>query len=279
MQTGFGHPRLIACGLLATLFAASPSSAQTPPNEQEDTGLRSVPLHVLKDEYKFWTSPLRRGSYSAHTFQFLVPFLAISGALLATDRRIAETLPNTSDQTRWSGRVSQAGASYSMAGIAATTYLVGRITGNERAKKTGLLSMEAFGHAHIATFAIKQITNRGRPVDGNGHGGFWRGGNSFPSGHSASAFAVAAVFASEYREHPMVAITSYSAAALIAASRSGARRHWMSDIFVGSSAGFFLGRFIHRRHLPATAAGNTIQRKWVPNIGVAGSGFGVGWHW
>ena len=224
----------------------SVQNTDTNPNLPKEAFLRTF----AHDEYSLWTSPFRFGNYDSHTMRkYGLPFLLISGALIATDHKTADHLPNTEDQTVWSGRISQMGAAYSLAGFSGATYLIGKITDNNHAKETGILSLEALGHAQLLALGIKAITQRERPLDANPSGtGFWKGGDSFPSGHATSSFAVASVFAYEYREHIAVPITAYSLASLISVSRLGARKHWASDIFVGGSLGFLIGRYVYKHH-------------------------------
>jgi membrane-associated phospholipid phosphatase len=149
---------------------------------------------------------------------------------------------------------------------------------DEHLRETGLLGLEALGHAQIVVFGLKQVTNRERPLESDGRGGFWEGGDSFPSGHAASSFAVATVFAYEYRDHIAVPITAYTLASLISASRLSARKHWVSDIFVGGSVGFLLGRFVYKRHHDPDLPGSLTNRL-VPEIGLAPGGVGLAWQW
>ena len=73
----------------------------------------------------------------------MTPFAIISTALIATDTRTADLLPNTRDQTRWSGRVSQLGSGYTLAGISGGMFLLGKASGNEHAGETALLALQA----------------------------------------------------------------------------------------------------------------------------------------
>jgi membrane-associated phospholipid phosphatase len=255
-------------------------NAQVQPASPPDVSVNTLPRRFLNDEWKMWRSPFRRSSYESHALKkYLIPFALISTALIASDRKIAETLPNTSDQVRWGGRGSQFGAWYSLAGIAGSTYLVGKFAGDDHAKEAGLLSLEALGHAQVAVFAVKELTNRERPLDHDGRGGFWEGGNAFPSGHVTSAFAVATVFAYEYRDHIAVPITAYSLASLISASRMGARKHWASDIFVGGSLGFMIGRFTYKRNHNPSLPGSRVSRtdRLIPQVGFGRTGSALSW--
>jgi membrane-associated phospholipid phosphatase len=238
-------------------------------------------MRFVGDEWRIWTSPFRSNPQRTHTIKkYIVPFALISGALIATDRYTGSVLPNTSDQAMWSGRVSQLGAWYSLAGISGGTYLMGRLVDNDHAKEAGLLALEALGHAQIVVFAFKQATNRQRPLDDDGKGSFWEGGTSFPSGHSASSFAVATVFAYEYREHLAIPIVAYSLASAISASRLAARRHWVSDIVVGGSLGFLIGRFTYKRNHDPRLPGASVRsaRRFIPQIGISGSSVLLSWR-
>ncbi len=66
--------------------------------------------------------------------------------------------------------------------------------------------------------------------------------SSFPSGHTTVAFAAATVFASEYRNRPLIPIIAYSAATLIGASRITENKHWTTDVVVGAAVGFLAGK-------------------------------------
>ncbi|MEO7562468.1 MAG: phosphatase PAP2 family protein [Ferruginibacter sp.] len=61
---------------------------------------------------------------------------------------------------------------------------------------------------------------------------------SFPSGHATVAFAAATVFAKEYRNRPIIPIVAYSAARLIAVSRTIENKHWFTDVLVGAMLGY-----------------------------------------
>jgi len=133
----------------------------------------------------------------------------------------------------------------------------------------------------MVVFGLKQITNRRRPPELNQDRGFWQGGNSFPSGHAASAFSVASVFAYEYHDQVAVPITAYGLASLVSISRLSAQKHWFSDVFVGGSTGFLVGRFVYKRHHDNSLPGSPVQRAQLlkPDISIGGSGVALAWRW
>ena len=284
--------------LRAQAEAEQPASPQVTdqtieqPNESNvrsnsDTELSAFPRMFLRDEVHIWTSPFRKNSYSSHAFpKYVVPFTLITGALIATDHRTSELLPNTRDQATWSRRVSQVGAPYTLAGMALTMYLVGKGTGNSKARETGFLGAEAIAHSQIVALVLKTATQRERPLDfqANGSGGvaFGNGGNSFPSGHAAGSFALATVFAYQYgREHRWVPYASYGLASIVSASRLSAQQHWVSDLFVGSTLGFLIGRYVYKTHHDPRIDGEVPTRadRVIPNIGITAHEATVAWAW
>ena len=174
------------------------------PSERPADTPTTLPLGTafLKDEWTLWTSPFRGSSYKSHTVKkYGIPFGLLSAALIATDTKTADLLPNNSVQTTWSGRVSQIGAAYTLAGFSAGTFLIGKAAGNRHAEETGWLALHAIAHTQIVVFVLKQMTNRERPLAHEGGGGFWAGGDSFPSGHSATVFSVATFSPSNTEPH------------------------------------------------------------------------------
>ena len=218
----------------------SQQTADTAANQPSQPAVESHVVHnFLTDEYHMWTGPFHAHNYDSHTMKkYGLPFVLISAALIATDTQTARLLPNSTGQVNVASTVSAVGAPYTWAGISGITYLIGRETGNDHARETGFLALEAVAHSQLIVYVIKELTQRQRPLVGTRRGGFWEGGDSFPSGHAIGAFAVAGVFAYEYRDHIAVPIVVYSAATAVDLSRLGAQKHWLSDLFVGSSMGF-----------------------------------------
>lgn len=72
--------------------------------------------------------------------------------------------------------------------------------------------------------------------------------NSFPSGHSATAFMAATILHKEYgHRSPWYSILGYAAATATGVTRQLNNRHWMSDIMVGAGIGILtaeLGYFL-----------------------------------
>lgn len=72
---------------------------------------------------------------------------------------------------------------------------------------------------------------RVRRPDGSAH-------NSFPSGHTMTAFVGAEIMRREYgKEHPWIVVGGYAAAAVTGFLRISNNRHWLADVMAGASIG------------------------------------------
>lgn len=88
--------------------------------------------------------------------------------------------------------------------------------------------------------------------------------SSFPSGHTTVAFAAATVFASEYKNMPIVPIIAYSAATLIGMSRITENKHWTTDVAVGAAIGFLAGKnVVNNYHRYAKIKSANAKKNWV----------------
>lgn len=120
---------------------------------------------------------------------------------------------------------------------------------------TAATAAEAALFAGGGAYLAKRLTGRARPDAGlgprdwNGPGAGGDARQSFPSGHAAAAFAVAAVVAGR---HPAAAVPAYGLAALTGYARLERDRHWGSDVAAGAALGLWIGHSLARRH-PAGA--------------------------
>ena len=243
---------------------SSPSPSQ-PSEDQQKPSTQSVICGVthlgqcLKDighdQAGIWTSPLRISSRDA---LWLVPFAAGTGVALHYDAQAQQNLGIDKSRIDASNTISGFGSSYVLLGGAAGFYFLGQGTHNQHLAETGRLGAEAVLDSFLVVEALKLATNRERPNEGNGQGGFWPHGTrsyeldgSFPSGHATESFALARVIASEYPSKP-VQVAAYAFALAISASRVTARQHFPSDVLVGGTFGYLIGGYVVRHH----AAGN-----------------------
>jgi len=77
-------------------------------------------------------------------------------------------------------------------------------------------------------------------------------GNSFPSGHTAVAFALATSLASETKDHWSDALF-YTGGTLTAFARINDDKHWLSDTIFGAAIGIMSARLVQRWHRKSPA--------------------------
>ncbi len=185
-----------------------------------------------------------------------------AGVLIANDESVAQQVSPSWHQT--STNVANA-CTYGAAATAGGIYLTGLFTHDAHARRTGVLSAEAAIDSFLLYGSMKLIFNRERPYTGNGDGKFFAGNfssGSFPSGHSAFAWTLASVIAHEYPKWP-VQLAMYGMATAVSTTRVTGGQHFPSDVFVGSTLGFLVGRYVankdrykdHPQHL-----GNKVAR-------------------
>ncbi len=134
---------------------------------------------------------------------------------------------------------------YSELGLAGTVFAVGCKEHRENMRQAGLEAMEAAGSALAIDSLVKIASNRVRPDRFKAQGNFWdSGGRSFASGHAAMSFAIASVLA-KHTDSRWKKVALYGAAAAVSAARFPAKKHFLSDIFVGSTIGYVTGTYIY----------------------------------
>lgn len=106
-------------------------------------------------------------------------------------------------------------------------------------------------------FSLKALVGRARPCGSLAHVHALVFGAphdpSFPSGHAAGAFAVAAFVAFESRAHPMAKVALFVIAAGIALSRVVLGVHFPSDVAAGAALGVASALVATRVRRPAKA--------------------------
>ena len=250
--------RVKATDALSVAFPTQSNSTET------KRGPRSFLRTFVSDQKGIWTSPSR---VSRGDLKWLFPLAIGTGVAIAMDNNLSDHLPSPGDPGKLIGKnVSHVGSLYTLAGLSGGTYLIGRFVGKDRLRDTGWLGLEALAHTQIVIQGIKLATQRERPPDITERRGFWKGGNSFPSGHAASSWAWATVVARQYSDRKIVPIAVYSLAAVVSAARLSARRHYASDILVGGAVGHLIGRYIHKSH--GDAGPRSRISSVTPNVGL-----------
>ena len=202
-----------------------------------------------------------------------VAFVGLTVAMLPLDGRIAARLQDSTVRANRffdkSGKGVEVITSPGAFIIGGGLYAAGKLSGHPDLADLGWHGTEAVILASGITSLFKGIVGRSRPyvsVDTNSQDfnflkGFGRGSygigpdgrrltsadyQSFPSGHTTTAFAAAAAVTSETRRMwPrsvwVVAPVMYGGATLVGLSRMFHNNHWASDVALGAAIGTFSG--------------------------------------
>ncbi len=200
--------------------------------------------------------------------QWLITGVAagITFGLTKIDGEIDDGTKNLKQKSRFINKASPIISSFgSNTGILSVVAFgsVSAILKDKKGLQTSLLATQAMITSGIWVHLIKTLTGRERPeadyLFSKSEAGKWYGPfaqydqdlatkkpgssfDSFPSGHTATAFSIASVFAMQYKDIKAVPIISYSAATLVGLSRLTEHKHWASDVFTGALLGYLCGR-------------------------------------
>ncbi|MEP6783971.1 MAG: phosphatase PAP2 family protein [Acidobacteriota bacterium] len=128
---------------------------------------------------------------------------------------------------------SAPGDGWVQVGGALGTYVIGRVTGNATTLSVGTDLVQAQLLNAVLTTGVKYAAQRTRP-DGGHH--------SFPSGHTSSSFAGAAVLSRHFGWR--VSVPAYGVASWVAIARVEEHHHYVSDVVFGAALGVVSGRTV-----------------------------------
>jgi membrane-associated phospholipid phosphatase len=113
--------------------------------------------------------------------------------------------------------------------------------GDERARRTSITGIEALTSVAVTSILLKRLFRVPRPESNGSRKDYFSSfrDDAFPSGHTMSAFATAAVISAEY---PSAAPLAYTLASLVGLSVMKRGWHWPSDVLAGAALGLLIGR-------------------------------------
>jgi len=186
-------------------------------------------------------------------------FTVLTVAMFPADKHIAGQLQNKNTHTnRFLNNAATGVELITTPGayiIGGGMYAIGRWGGHPTLQDVGWHGTEAVLLSSLVTGALKATLGRARPYvvnDTNPHDFKFGGGftstdrQSFPSGHTTTAFAAAAAVTSEMRRLDprsvwYVAPVLYGGATMVGLSRMYHNKHWASDVVLGAAIGTFSG--------------------------------------
>ena len=229
----------LAAETLGTPSQVSPLAAPV-----EDLFKKNYWFLVVLDTKEVFTAPAH---WSMRDWTVLGGIVAGIGTVAVFDEDIERAIRRARNNTMTSifDNVQPLGNEYAI-GIVGSFYIYGEFFKDPRAKTTALDSIAATAIASgIVTNSFKYVIGRGRPTDGRGAYNFrpFSGQDSFSSGHTTEAFALASVI-SEHYDSLWVQVPAYGLASAVGYARLNNNRHWPSDVLAGAAIGTFVGKTV-----------------------------------
>ena len=254
MRQTIKNPNVRQCFLLAVVLIGSLGFTQAATAQEIDNQSRT--------RFLTWTYQ-DAGAYLLDTGRNL-PLLAGGGAALMLARNQIDTRLLTGVQNGYHGggtlssflNVTNELGGPRVIGPVAGLFAISLATNNSKFQDAAFTSLQSLMYAGIMSYGIKHIAGRHRPYENLGPNVFvpFSGNTSFPSGHTAAAFAIITPWVYYYPgpiTYGLFALSTGTALARIARDK-----HWPTDVLAGATLGFLTGRFLAKRHMAAISVGN-----------------------
>lgn len=256
------------------LISGEESSAQSPSNFYKQDSVfsfRSPKGYAPSLIKNFGAQPTAPFRFKAKQWAITGGVIGITLFLIENDGDIDNWAKTQKNHYDWinnsSPIITEFGGNYGI-GSACAFGLLSAAFNNEKGIQTSLLATQAMITSGIWVQLIKQVAGRERPRasynQSRREGGYWYGpfaqydqelankkpGSSFDafaSGHTATAFSIATVFAIQYKNSILIPALSYTAASLVGISRLTEHQHWASDVFCGAVLGYLCGKQVTGR--------------------------------
>jgi hypothetical protein len=186
-------------------------------------GLKAVPRSAVRPSNLKWE----------------LPILVATGVMIAKVDRPADNRIQSKSLQQTAGQWSNVGLGLEI-GSAALSYGIGCGKNHSYLRDTGFKALAAMGAAGAVDLTLKLAFDRQFPTKPGSAGKFWGGGRAFPSGHSATSFAFAAVVAHRYPKNKWVKWGAYALATARCAARYIDRRPTRMEAVATKTAGLAL---------------------------------------
>ena len=246
--------------LSSTGQASVPVDAQVQTTEGRQVSWKLIVPNFLSDQKRIWLFPLSLAE--GHHWVPTIPIVASTGGLIIADPFLAPYFRNTSRFYEFNHVFKDPTTEWVFLGLPVLWYFGGLAGHSKYAQQTGFLAAETLVDVDFLAGVMRSVDGRLHPRDiplpqnGGDYTHTWfkakgtyvnRG--SFPSGHTAGAFAAATVFSRRYgRRHRWVPWLSYSLATVTGFSRVSWSAHFPSDVFLGATLSYVIGRYVVLRN-------------------------------
>ena len=236
--------RAAVCGLFLSAVAGRSAAAQAVVAQQtaDATAQRPVPASIAIPPEVAEPHRIRWWEGAA--------VLGTVGALATEDGNIQEETSEhpSEDASNAASFFRQAGEGKVYTALSLGLVGTGLLVHDRGITRTGLQLAASGAVAAVSFGVLKIVLGRARPDAAEGAYAFhpFTSAGSFPSGHTAMAFALATTLG-DASHNPWASAGLYALAAGTAWSRIYNARHWPSDVVMGAALGIAAGKVVNGR--------------------------------
>lgn len=197
---------------------------------------------LLWDGAYLLTAPLR---WQTREWVELSLFVGGTGGALGLDGPLdqaSQNHPRSTTEADVEDAIQQFGELPGIAGVLGGGLALGIVLQNERLVSQTITVAEALAFTTLLVTPTKAITGRLRPNQNEGPWAWFDRGQSFPSGHTSTAFVLAAGLSAFADDSLWVAIPAYALATGVNVARVRSNAHFLSDVIVGGVVGLVTTR-------------------------------------
>jgi hypothetical protein len=237
--------RLLALSLLSGALLCA-AQTQTEATQERCLYATGNQLHRDAEGLGHGLTAAPRNAIRPQNLKWELPIAVATGLMIAKlDNRVA-THNESLDRQNSASFYSNIGLGMEF-GAAGLMWANGCVHRDDTLRNNGFVALEAAGAAAGINEVFKIAANRQYPYATKSTGEFWENGKSFPSGHSAASWAFASALAHRYPHKRWVKWSAYAFATAVSLSRIPAKKHYPSDILVGSTIGYVTGAYLAGR--------------------------------
>jgi hypothetical protein len=240
---GLAKPRLYAAVVLAATIGGWSASAQDDERADQQQGRVAMVASDVKD---YVTAPLHAGRPQWVRFGVAIGAIAIAHEYdddvrdhFETVTAAAGTEPDTKDGADAAPAILALGG----------TWIAAAIGDNDDGRREAGAMLEAAAFSGVASYALKELTQRERPYATDDPNAWQEDGDAFPSMHTAAAFAIGTVMAESGNDRLrwLRRTVGYGLAVGTAYARMDHDAHWLSDTVAGAGLGIATARFVMKQ--------------------------------
>ena len=162
--------------------------------------------------------------------QFIIPAgFVTTGFVLLYNPKLNESIKNNIQKNNSNFKTSIDNYTQFVPGAAVFALNAFGVKGKHNYKDAALIYAGSIAIASAFVLPLKAITKEERPD--------FSANNSFPSGHTAIAFASAEFLRQEYKDRPWIGYAGYAVATATGVLRMYNNKHWFGDVVAGAGFG------------------------------------------